>query len=76
MASGMMRWSLATIVGVALVAIRLLPVGSLQEPRLPQEPRPERARFLAIQQEMTVAIEKGKIMEYRVNMKVTFILED
>lgn len=27
-------------------------------------------------QEMTVAIEKGKITEYRVNMKVTFILED
>lgn len=27
-------------------------------------------------QEMTVAVEKGKITEYRVNMKVTFILED
>ena len=27
-------------------------------------------------QEMTVAIEKGKITEYRVNMKVTFILAD
>ena len=27
-------------------------------------------------QEMKVEVEKGKIVEYRVNMKVTFILED
>lgn len=27
-------------------------------------------------QEMTVEVQKGKITEYRANMKVTFILED
>lgn len=27
-------------------------------------------------QEMTVEVQKGKITEYRVNMKVTFILEN
>ena len=27
-------------------------------------------------QEMKVEVDKGKIVEYRVNMKVTFILED
>lgn len=27
-------------------------------------------------QEMKVEVEKGKVSEYRVNMKVTFVLED
>lgn len=27
-------------------------------------------------QEQTIAVEKGKITEYRVNMKVTFVLKD
>jgi dodecin len=27
-------------------------------------------------QDMTVKVDKGKIAEYRVNMKVTFVLED
>ena len=27
-------------------------------------------------QEMKVEVEKGKIVEYRVNMKVTFVLDD
>lgn len=30
----------------------------------------------ALIQEQTVAVENGKISEYRVNMKVTFVLKD